>query len=1115
MRCFNGYEPNKELDLVNGVDGIDFGEYEKDGSSYEVLYILHNAEYSEILEVILRDKIRPLINEDIEGMQKIVNAGPRENGDVFIVYEKLDKNEDGFIAYEKPNNALGDIQVMRNIAKGLRTLKGKNYEKFIFSRNYIKDRGKLPFIGLFPLFKKIGMLDRNYLSENVLDWLNGNSKDLPNYQDDIYSLVKCFENSLLEVGGENAEEILRRGLESKRPYRFNKYDDLIDLLDKICLQKRGNLKIITKEEQPTKEFLQILDEMNKSCELCVNFEKGNKEQIAVRFRTDNWSGVFYVDELRNYVFIPVQHCKPRIDYKTDTANWFLADFSFSFDCESTFNCLRFFEKKYKKEINQLASLSKEKKDNVGKWQMLPEKEREFIEENAFKVKYDNVKFRGTNAAFYLTNGFNNWETVKNLKNEGTLIYATPGINSIGSDPNLGKVGKIGEFHSGNNVIVIKDILCDKEEIAAKGILYEDTKPKTGQFKKQVEACQMFLEQKALNKNICSFLADSDKAKIPPNKFLDSDNYGNFRNDVFNKDLDEAQLRAVLDATTYKPIYLIQGPPGTGKTTVIVECIRQIIKCNPYAKILVTSQSNLAVDNVLEKIAKLNQEEGQKVSFIRLASESEDGDINVTDSIKEHTYEKKVKNWINEAIEKNKKFMKDKFEAQENNETLFEFYKSAQPIENIETFKKALNKQPNNYIKNLFENVKTMQDVKEVFEKYFGKEYLKLKSCQAEWRAFLSNATLNDEKLQSKLNYGNDKINFLDAMIMKANVIGSTCIHIASSRYRKVNFKFDYVIMDESSKATPAESLVPIIKGRNIILIGDHKQLPPVITREEAIRQKIKDEVEDNGLDIDKEFGESLFEKLITSFENNKDNQKYIRMLDTQYRMPGQIGCLISEFFYDGKLKNPDEKIAQDFNASKEHGLNLKKETSIVFISTSKRSNPNDNGNKFFRQNQCNMQTIKEVLAKLNELCSDNLEKELPFTIGIIAGYRGQVDLLSKNINLDRYGSFVQCDKNGNQSKLIEINTVDKFQGAERDIIIYDIVRSDSGSSNIGFLDDYRRINVAFSRAKRLLIIVGDSEYIIKRATLNPDGKFKEFKLKHIAEDLQKKGFIFNTLEEVF
>lgn len=369
-----------------------------------------------------------------------------------------------------------------------------------------------------------------------------------------------------------------------------------------------------------------------------------------------------------------------------------------------------------------------------------------------------------------------------------------------------------------------------------------------------------------------------------------------------------------------------------------------------------------------------------------------------------------------------------------------------------------------------------------------------------------------------LNNGSTEIDFLTAMMLQTNIMGATCIHIASSKYSKVNFRFDYVIMDESSKASPAETLVPINMGQNIILIGDHNQLPPVVTREEAVKKNVKTELEDNGLDFEKAFGESLFEKLIKAFEADESKQNYIKMLDIQYRMPKQVGSLISKYFYDSKLKNPETTIIPDNDKQKHHELTLKKDTSIIFFSTS-QENPNDNDNKFNRQNKCNVQAIKELLEKLNTLYSDNLAKSKPFTIGIIAGYRGQVDLLKSSINLSQYSNFVQVetDESGKQKKtnLIEINTVDKFQGAERDIIIYDIVRSSKGQSNIGFLDDYRRINVAFSRVKRLLVVVGDSEYLIKRATLNQGGRFTEFKLQQIGQELQEQGLVFNQLHEIF
>ncbi|UZF07351.1 hypothetical protein D9O39_02060 [Riemerella anatipestifer] len=116
-------------------------------------------------------------------------------------------------------------------------------------------------------------------------------------------------------------------------------------------------------------------------------------------------------------------------------------------------------------------------------------------------------------------------------------------------------------------------------------------------------------------------------------------------------------------------------------------------------------------------------------------------------------------------------------------------------------------------------------------------------------------------------------------------------------------------------------------GQNIILLGDHNQLPPVVTREEAVKKNVKTELEDNGLDFEKAFGESLFEKLIKAFEADESKQNYIKMLDIQYRMPKQVGSLISKYFYDSKLKNPETSIIPDYDKQKHHELTLKKDTS--------------------------------------------------------------------------------------------------------------------------------------------------------------------------------------------
>jgi len=380
----------------------------------------------------------------------------------------------------------------------------------------------------------------------------------------------------------------------------------------------------------------------------------------------------------------------------------------------------------------------------------------------------------------------------------------------------------------------------------------------------------------------------------------------------------------------------------------------------------------------------------------------------------------------------------------------------------------------------------------------------LSVIQQDWCSFLAgvNTVLAEGSKQSMLQNGHQEVDFLTAMLQDISIVGATCMHIASGQYNKVNFEFDYVIMDESSKASPPETLVPINMGRNIILIGDHKQLPPVITKDKSLKNKVDEALADNGLGANKDFGKSLFETLLEAFEKNPKQQEYIKMLDIQYRMPAQIGSLISKYFYDNKLKNAAPELLKD----KTHNLSLKKETSIVFINTSNRPNPSDNGSKTNRNNPCNVKAVAELLEQLNTLYPNNLEQEKPLSIAVIAGYRGQVKLLRKEIDTSQYGNF---------ASLINMDTVDRFQGGERDIIIYDVVRSSTRTQDvIGFLEDYRRINVAFSRVKRLLFVVGDKDYLLHRAVLHPQSDFKEFKLQQIVQELEDQGLVYDHFSEL-
>lgn len=297
------------------------------------------------------------------------------------------------------------------------------------------------------------------------------------------------------------------------------------------------------------------------------------------------------------------------------------------------------------------------------------------------------------------------------------------------------------------------------------------------------------------------------------------------------------------------------------------------------------------------------------------------------------------------------------------------------------------------------------------------------------------------------------------MIRSAVVIAGTCVGFLSNEVIK-DMSFDYVIIDEAAKATTPELLVSIIKAKKIILVGDQNQLPAYADAE----------VSPTLAKLTKNPDYRLFDILYNSLP---DTHKQI--LTTQYRMIENIGNLISKVFYRGIIDtgcNDDEK---------RHGLSRYVGKSIVWFDTSankKKSQKRTKGGSYINEEEKRI-----ILEILDDLKSTGELKGLD--IGIITGYSGQKELLRKSIKatgLDKIASK------------IDINTLDAFQGRENDIIIYSTVRT---RDSIGFQKEKERVNVAFSRAKKLLIVCGDKNFFYNFD--DQDNKFVEI-IDYISEE---------------
>ena len=285
----------------------------------------------------------------------------------------------------------------------------------------------------------------------------------------------------------------------------------------------------------------------------------------------------------------------------------------------------------------------------------------------------------------------------------------------------------------------------------------------------------------------------------------------------------------------------------------------------------------------------------------------------------------------------------------------------------------------------------------------------------------------------------------EVILRSHKLIGATCVGLAKKNIGLERIGFDLVIIDEAGKALPAELLIPLLRARKAIIIGDQNQLPPVINSILYDEEKI--DLEERAVSENDLFASSFFERL---YDNAPDSNKC--MLDTQFRMPEVIGNAISELFYEGKIKN---------------GEGTKKRKPILFDTNLSFINY-DGDTKYCEKQSSDKQLTNRKEAEAAVALVNNIRnRDEKCSIAVITPYKGQKQLIRDTFL--RYGYNYQRDR-------IVVDTVDGIQGSEADVVLFCTTRSIKPTV---FFKDSRRINVALSRAKKELIILGKMKYFYK------------------------------------
>ncbi|KAK4472513.1 hypothetical protein MN116_002682 [Schistosoma mekongi] len=280
------------------------------------------------------------------------------------------------------------------------------------------------------------------------------------------------------------------------------------------------------------------------------------------------------------------------------------------------------------------------------------------------------------------------------------------------------------------------------------------------------------------------------------------------------------------------------------------------------------------------------------------------------------------------------------------------------------------------------------------------------------------------------------------LLMAADVVCCTCVTAGDARLERLSFHS--VLIDESTQATEPECLIPLMVGcRQVVLVGDHCQLGPVITCKKAASAGLT---------------QSLFERFVLL------GIRPIR-LQVQYRMHPALSAFPSNVFYEGSLQNG---VTAEDRCKKTDFPWPNPDRPMFFYCTSGQEEISGNGVSYL--NRTEAATVEKIVTKMLKIGVH------PNTIGVITPYEGQRAYLAHYLHYS--GSL-----NAKLYQEIEIASVDAFQGREKDYIILSCVRANE-NQGIGFLNDPRRLNVALTRARYGLIVVGNPKALCKQPLWN-------------------------------
>ena len=631
--------------------------------------------------------------------------------------------------------------------------------------------------------------------------------------------------------------------------------------------------------------------------------------------------------------------------------------------------------------------------------------------------------------------------------------------------------QLNELH-----IKSKSLTNSVNNIQADTPVYLQSIQNKASYKRRKNALQRILDGESAVKNLANYF--DEHCTLPSEKYdihVSDEEFKRYDQPEKNVSLNEAQRIAFQRLIANGPLSLLQGPPGTGKTEFIAAFVHYLFDVQKVRNILLVSQSHEAVNTAAERIRKHCQRLGTDLQLVRFSNrEIADSEIledvfspNLVGQKQAQLNVNKISNicQLGRSMGLPEDYLRERAELAFDIGVQIRRYQKivkSSKDETVDEDEKCLRKKLEKSIKEQAQamGLRELLEIDEILPKFISELDHKHNIQPIENIQAGKLIDLTQDMLEA---LSNERTNYDEFLARSRQLVIGTCVGIGQRHIGITDNLYDWVIVDEAARSISSELAIAMQSGARILLVGDHKQLPPLYSEEHKNALARRLGISKRGEELDQALG-SDFERVFLS----EYGKQTCATLKTQYRMAPAIGSLVSACFYENVLENgkTDNDVPNIY-----FRLPEKIKSCVTWLDTTSLPNAyHEQGKNGSLSNRAEADVIIGILQDLandetfmnSEPVQKCLEKNEQ-AIGVICMYGEQKKMIRKKFN--------ERSWNDDFRRLVKIDSVDSYQGKENRVIILSLTRHDKACST-GFLHLPNRINVALSRAMDKLVIVG-------------------------------------------